>query len=64
MASHEIYQEGVRWGPTRLYDGGVPREDVINLLRLNSRFGEATIGDMNAQIAAGRTGEERHAGPV
>ena len=57
--SHEIYQEGVRWGPTRLYDGGVPREDVINLLRLNSRFGEATIGDMNAQIAAGRTGEHR-----
>lgn len=57
--SHEIYQEGVRWGPTRLYDGGVPREDVINLLRLNSRFGEATIGDMNAQIAAGRTGEKR-----
>ncbi|MEM1413162.1 MAG: hydantoinase B/oxoprolinase family protein, partial [Pseudomonadota bacterium] len=57
--SFEIYQEGVRWGPTRLYDGGVPREDVINLLRLNSRFGEATIGDMNAQIAAGRTGEKR-----
>jgi N-methylhydantoinase B len=57
--SHEIYQEGVRWGPTRLYDGGVPRDDVINLLRLNSRFGEATIGDMNAQIAAGRTGEKR-----
>ena len=57
--SHEIYQEGMRWGPTRLYDGGVPRLDVINLLRLNSRFGESTIGDLNAQIAAGRTGEKR-----
>ena len=57
--SHEIYQEGMRWGPTRLYDAGKPREDVINLLRLNSRFGEATVGDMNAQIAAGRTGEQR-----
>jgi N-methylhydantoinase B len=57
--SHEIYQEGTRWGPTRLYDAGKPRWDVIDLLRRNSRFGEATIGDMNAQIAAGRTGEQR-----
>jgi len=32
---------------------------VIDLLRRNSRFGESTIGDMNAQIAAGRTGEIR-----
>lgn len=57
--SHEIYQEGTRWGPTRLYDAGKPREDVIDLLRRNSRFGESTIGDMNAQVAAGRTGELR-----
>jgi N-methylhydantoinase B len=57
--SHEIYQEGVRWGPTRLYESGEPREDVIDLLRRNSRFGEATVGDMNAQVAAGRTGEKR-----
>ena len=58
--SHEIYQEGTRWGPTRLYDGGpAAGHDVIELLRLNSRFGDATIGDLNAQIAAGRTGEQR-----
>lgn len=57
--SHEIYQEGTRWGPTRLYEDGKPREDVIDLIRRNSRFGESTIGDMNAQIAAGRTGELR-----
>lgn len=57
--SHEIYQEGVRWGPTRLYENGKPREDVIDLLRRNSRFGEATVGDMNAQVAAGKTGEKR-----
>ncbi|HLF31685.1 MAG TPA: hydantoinase B/oxoprolinase family protein [Xanthomonadales bacterium] len=57
--SHEIYQEGTRWGPTRLYEAGKAREDVIDLLRRNSRFGEATIGDMNAQIAAGRTGDQR-----
>ena len=57
--SYEIYQEGMRWGPTRLYEKGEPREDVIDVLRRNSRFGEALIGDLNAQIAAGRTGEIR-----
>jgi N-methylhydantoinase B len=59
MDSHEIYQEGVRWAPTRLYAGGEPREDVIDLLRRNGRFGYSTIGDMNAQVAACRTGEAR-----
>ncbi|MCZ0944417.1 MAG: hydantoinase B/oxoprolinase family protein [Gammaproteobacteria bacterium] len=57
--SSEIYQEGMRWGPTRLYRDGEPREDVIDVLRRNSRFGDALIGDLNAQIAAGRTGEQR-----
>ena len=57
--SVEIYQEGMRWGPTKLYDKGKPREDVIDVLRRNSRFGNGLIGDLNAQIAAGRTGEKR-----
>ena len=57
--SHEIYQEGMRWGPTRLYEAGRAREGVIDVLRRNSRFGYALIGDLNAQIAAGRTGEQR-----
>ena len=59
MDSHEIYQEGMRWGPTKLYDNGEPREDIIDLLRRNSRFGYGLVGDMNAQVAACRTGESR-----
>lgn len=59
MDSHEIFQEGVRWGPTRLYDRGEPREDIIDLLRRNGRFGYSLVGDMNAQVAACRTGERR-----
>ena len=59
MDSHEIYQEGMRWGPTRLFESGRPREDIIDLLRRNGRFGYSLIGDMNAQVAACRTGEER-----
>ena len=57
--SVEIYQEGMRWGPTKLYENGKAREDVIDVLRRNSRFGDGLIGDLNAQIAAGKTGEQR-----
>ena len=59
MDSTSIYQEGMRWGPTRIYDGGEPREDIIDLLRRNGRFGYSLVGDMNAQVAACRTGEAR-----
>ena len=59
MDSSEIFQEGMRWPPTRIYDRGQPRDDVIELLRRNGRFGYALVGDLNAQIAAGRTGEAR-----
>jgi N-methylhydantoinase B len=59
MDSREIYQEGMRWAPTRIYDRGQPREDIIDLLRRNGRFGYSLVGDMNAQVAACRTGEAR-----
>jgi N-methylhydantoinase B len=59
MDSHEIYQEGMRFGPTRIYAGGEPREDIIDILRRNGRFGYSLVGDMNAQVAACRTGEAR-----
>ena len=59
MDSREIYQEGMRWGPTRIYERGEPRADIIDLLRRNGRFGYSLVGDMNAQVAACRTGEAR-----
>ena len=62
MDSREIYQEGMRWAPTRIYDRGEPREDIIDVLRRNGRFGYSLVGDMNAQVAACRTGEERFKG--
>lgn len=59
MDSSSIYQEGMRFGPTKIYEGGKPREDILEFLRKNGRFGFMLMGDLNAQIAAGRTGEKR-----
>lgn len=57
--STEIYQEGMRWAPTKIYEGGRPRADILDFLRRNSRFGAVLIGDLHAQIAAGETGAQR-----
>ena len=55
MDSREIYQEGMPLGPTRIYDGGEPREDIIDLLGRNGRFGYSLVGDLNAgRVRAGR----------
>ncbi|PLR86800.1 5-oxoprolinase [Bacillus canaveralius] len=64
MNATEIYQEGLRIPPMKIYDAGVPRKDVINLITTNSRFSEAALGDLNAQIAACRTGEKRFHGII
>ena len=62
MDSSNIYQEGFRWPVTRLYENNKPKKEIIEFLRMNGRFGYSLIGDMNAQIAAGKTGEKRFQG--
>ena len=57
--STEIYQEGMRWAPTKIYEGGRPRKDILDFLHRNSRFGAVLVGDLHAQIAAGETGAKR-----
>lgn len=49
---YEIYQEGIRIRPTKLVRAGRLNEDIANLLRDNSRIGEAVWGDLTAMMAA------------
>lgn len=57
--STEIYQEGLRLGPTKLVDQGSLVRDIVDIMARNSRLPGSLIGDMNAQIAACRMGERR-----
>jgi N-methylhydantoinase B len=59
MDSTEIYQEGIRLGPTKVVEAGRQRPDVTDLLGRNSRFGYPAVGDLGAQIACVRTGQRR-----
>lgn len=55
----EIYQEGIRIPPLKLYDGGDSNETAFSILRRNVRVPETVIGDLNAQIAACSYAERR-----
>jgi N-methylhydantoinase B len=59
MDSTEIYQEGLRLGPTRVVVGGRPQEEIIDIIARNSRFPEAAIGDLHAQFAVASIGARR-----
>ena len=48
----EIYQEGLRIPPIRLFENGVIKQDLMDMILLNVRVPEERLGDYNAQIAA------------
>ena len=51
-AATEIFQEGLRIPPLRLYDKGAPRNDLLQMLSANVRQPENFLGDLNAQIGS------------
>lgn len=57
--SEEIYQEGLRIPPVLLVHNGEPQRDVLAMLLANVRTPTEREGDLTAQIAACRLGEQR-----
>lgn len=53
----EIYAEGLRIPPVKIWDRGKPRNDVINLLLTNMRARRDQEGDLNALVGACQVGE-------
>jgi len=52
----EIYQEGLRLPPLKLYEAGRLNELVIEIIRNNVRVPEQTIGDVMANVACNEVG--------
>jgi len=57
--STEVFQEGIRFPPLRLYHAGVPDESVHGVLERNVRIPETVLGDLRAQLAATHVGRSR-----
>lgn len=59
LDSTDIHQEGILFPPVKIYKEGDPDEELLEIIRYNSRMPNTVIGEMQAQIASIRTGEER-----
>lgn len=53
----EIYAEGLRIPPLKIWDRGTQRRDVVNFILTNVRSRRLQAGDMRAQLAAVTIGE-------
>ncbi|MFQ6052921.1 MAG: hydantoinase B/oxoprolinase family protein [Candidatus Bathyarchaeia archaeon] len=57
--STEIYQEGLQLPCVKLFVDGEPNNEVIDIIRFNSRLPDFALGDMRAQVASMRVAARR-----
>jgi len=55
----ECFQEGMVIPPVKLYAAGQLRQDVVDILRANTRLPDSLYGDMNGQVNALDLGNKR-----
>jgi N-methylhydantoinase B len=58
IACAEIYEEGLRLPGAKLYSAGVPNQALLDLIAANVRAPQDVRGDLEAQVAACRRGEQ------
>lgn len=56
--STEVYAEGLRVPPLKLYEAGVANETLFNVIERNVRVPTKLLGDFRAQVASLETGEK------
>ena len=54
--SDEIFQEGLRIPPSKIYEAGKPNDTLMRLIEHNTRVPNTVMGDVRAQLAALITG--------
>ncbi len=57
VAARDMFREGIRITPIRLWDKGVFRRDVADMIAANTRDPASIIGDMQSQAEATRVAE-------
>ncbi len=55
----ELFHEGIRIPPVRIYKDNKPLKDVIDMIRINTRMPDDIWVDMKAQVASCNVGEKR-----
>ena len=60
----DIFQEGLRIPPTKLFDRGEPVQDIWRIMLANHRTPDNSWGDLHAMVGSLRVGERRVGGLI
>ena len=60
MQATEVFQEGIILRSVRLYRAGELSQDILRIVRENTRLPDGVLGDIRAQVGACRIGEQRY----
>jgi N-methylhydantoinase B len=58
----EIYQEGLQFPGIKVFDKGIANQALLDLIEVNVRLPEMTLGDLQACAASLKVGEQRFLG--
>jgi N-methylhydantoinase B len=53
LTARDVYEEGLRIPPCKLYEGGRPNELLLRILEANTRQARLVLGDLGAMVGAG-----------
>lgn len=59
FGARDVYEEGLRIPPCKVYDAGEPNEQVLEILAANVRVPDTVLGDLRAMLAATNVGERQ-----
>jgi N-methylhydantoinase B len=57
--STEVFQEGIRFPPLKLFDKGTRQDVIFEIIEANVRLPKMSLGDLNAELASVRIAEAR-----
>ena len=57
--AREVFEEGLIFPISKLYDAGEPNKTIFAMMRRNFRMADKVIGDLRAQVAANHVGVTR-----
>lgn len=57
LIARDVYEEGVRLPPCKLYEAGEPNQAVMNVIGANSRQSRLVLGDLGAMTGAAKVVE-------
>jgi N-methylhydantoinase B/oxoprolinase/acetone carboxylase alpha subunit len=60
LNARDLFEEGLRIPPSKLYEAGRPNQQLFNIIAANTRFPRLVLGDIGSIIGAAKVGTERY----